>query len=188
MFSSMLPLPLNSTGKVTGLLCPISSRAETAAKSYFPVMKNVFLFLVFAWSATGLLHAQLSLPTDKQRKDIGSLIAAYGKARENRDTVLLKSLLTEDMDQLVSSGEWRNGIDEAVQGMLRSSTEAPGTRTLTIEKLRLLTINSAVVDCRYTIQNANGTLRQMWSSFIVVAKKRMWKIAAIRNMLPAQPS
>jgi hypothetical protein len=71
--------------------------------------------------------------------------------------------------------------------MLRSSVEAPGTRTLTAEKVRLLTTGSAVVDCRYTIQNANGSLRQMWSSFIVVAKIIAWKIAAIRNMLPAQP-
>lgn len=149
-------------------------------------MKNVFLLLVFTGSATGLLRAQLSSLTDNQRKAIGSLIAAYQKARENKDTVLLKSLLTQDVDQLVSSGEWRNGIDEAVHGMLRSSVEAPGTRNLTIEKIRPLTASTALVDCRYTIQNTGGTLRQMWSSFILVAAKRTWKIAAIRNMLPAQ--
>lgn len=150
-------------------------------------MKNGLLLLFFACSATGFVQAQFSSPTGKQRKQIDSLIAAYGRARENRDTVLLKTLLTPDVDQLVSSGEWRNGIEEAVKGMQRSSLEAPGTRTLTVEKVRLLTAKSAVVDCRYTIQSAGGPLRQMWSSFIVVAEKKAWKIAAIRNMLPAQP-
>lgn len=150
-------------------------------------MKIVFLLFMIVWSATDVLHAQLSPLTDQQSKAIGSLIAAYGKAREQRDTALLKSLLTQDMDQLVSNGEWRSGRDEAVQGMLKSSVEAPGTRTLTVKKMRLLAANCVVADCSYTIHNANGTLRQMWSSFIVVAEKKAWKIAAIRNMLPAQP-
>lgn len=150
-------------------------------------MKLVFLFLVFLASATGVVQAQLSSPTPQQQEELRSLIAAYGKARENRDTALLKSLLTKDIDHLVSSGEWRSGIREAVQGMERSSTEAPGTRTLTVEKIRLLTTSSALVDCRYTIQHASGTPRQMWSTFIVVAGKNKWKIAAIRNMLPAKP-
>ena len=150
-------------------------------------MKHVFLLLVFTWSAAGLLHAQSSPPTVQQRREIGSLIAAYGRARENRDTVLLKALLLPDVDQLVSSGEWRNGLGEAVKGMLRSSQEAPGTRTLAVEKIRLLTANCAVVDCRYTIQTAGDTLRQMWSSFVVVAENGVWKVAAIRNMLPAKP-
>jgi ketosteroid isomerase-like protein len=171
-----------------GLLYVFNLPAGTSRQNIvFWVMKTVFSLLVFAWSATGLLHAQLSPSTGKQNKEIVSLIAAYGKARENRDTVLLKSLLTKDVDQLVSSGEWRNGKDEAVKGMLRSSIEAPGTRTLTVEKIRLLTANSAVADCHYTIQNAGSTPRQMWSSFIVVMEKKAWKIAAIRNMLPAQP-
>jgi hypothetical protein len=46
------------------------------------------------------------------------------------DTVLLKNILTDDIDQLVSSGEWRQGIDESVQGMLRSSANNAGTRKI----------------------------------------------------------
>ncbi|TDI72183.1 MAG: DUF4440 domain-containing protein, partial [Bacteroidetes bacterium] len=33
--------------------------------------------------------------------------------------------------------------------------------------------------------NADGTARKMWSTFIVVRNEDGWKIAAIRNMLPA---
>src|SRR5690349_14337512 len=114
-------------------------------------MRYVFFLLLFNWSATLYLHAQVSSPTDKQRNEIETLIANYAKARENQDTVLLKRILTGEVDQLVSTGEWRHGLAEAVQGMLRSSAETPGTRVLTVEKIRLLQSGSALVDCRYTI-------------------------------------
>jgi len=50
------------------------------------------------------------------------------------DTVMLKSILTPDVDQLVSSGEWRTGIEGAMKGMVRSSTSNPGKRTLVVYK------------------------------------------------------
>ncbi|MBA4057366.1 MAG: DUF4440 domain-containing protein, partial [Marivirga sp.] len=102
-----------------------------------------------------------------------------------RDTLLLKSILTTDVDQLVSTGEWRNGITASLKGMLSSSANSPGTRTLTIEKIRLLNPDNAIVDCKYEIQNQDGTPRKMWSTFIVVSEKKAWKISAIRNMLPS---
>jgi len=43
------------------------------------------------------------------------------------------------------------------------------------------------VDARYEIQNADGTTRKMWDTFIVVLDNDAWKISAIRNMLPAGP-
>jgi len=97
----------------------------------------------------------------------------------------LKAILTSDVDQLVSTGEWRSGINAAVEGMMKSSSNSPGTRTLRIEKLQMITASSVIVDCRYEIQNADNTVRKMWSTFIVVAYKEKWKIRAIRNMLPA---
>ena len=106
------------------------------------------------------------------------------KREKKRDTVLLKSILTPDVDQLVSTGEWRNGVSASVKGMLRSSASSPGTRTLNIEKIRLLNANCALVDCKYEIKNTDGTPRKMWSTFIAVTDKGAWKISAIRNMLP----
>lgn len=150
-------------------------------------MRHIFLLILLLQTSSLFLHGQNVMPSEQQKKDISSLIDQYSQAREKRDTVLLKKILTTDIDQLVSNGEWRTGINSAVQGMLRSSASTPGTRTLTIEKLRLLNPNSAVVDCRYEIQNSDGTPRKMWSTFIVVTEKRIWKISAIRNMLPAGP-
>ena len=130
-------------------------------------------------------YGQNNIPNDQEQKAIATLIDQYAQAREKRDTVLLKSILTADIDQLVSTGEWRNGITAAAEGMLKSSANSPGTRTLTIYKIRMLSSTNAIVDCRYEIQNTNNTTRKMWSTFIVIADKEIWKISAVRNMLPA---
>lgn len=146
-------------------------------------MKYIILLLLLNAADPLSLHAQ-NLAGVQHKKDISSLIDKYSEARKKKDTVLLKTILTADVDQLVSTGEWRNGIAASVQGMWRSSASSPGTRTLTIDKIRMLNPVSAIVDCKYEIQNADGTPRKMWSTFVVVSDKAVWKISAIRNMLP----
>jgi hypothetical protein len=148
-------------------------------------MKKIVLLLLWDLTSVFFLYAQTSTPGHHQVKAITFLIDQYSKARENRDTVLLKNILTEDVDQLVSTGEWRNGIGASVDGMMKSSSNSPGTRTLNIEKIRMLNPNHAIVDCKYEIQNKDGTVRKMWSTFIVLYDNKVWKISAIRNMLPA---
>lgn len=148
------------------------------------IMKNIFLVIIFLTHVL-IFNAQTTAPNNEQRKTITALIDQYSEAREKSDTVLLKNILTNDVDQLVSTGEWRVGINAAVQGMLKSSANSPGTRTLKIENIRMLSATSAIVDCRYEIQNSDGTIRKMWSTFIVMAEKKKWKINAIRNMMPS---
>ena len=148
-------------------------------------MKIIILFLVNI-TCLSFVYGQNSVPNDKQKKELTVLIDKYSEARENRDTVLLKNILTADIDQLVSTGEWRGGIAAAVKGMLRSSASTPGTRTLTVEKIRMLSPTSAIVDCKYEIQNSDGSQRKMWSTFSAVSDKGKWKISAIRNMLPSE--
>lgn len=147
-------------------------------------MNNSFLFIVCTFLAMQLVYSQDS-PGNRQQ--IVALVDAYVQARENNDTVLLESILTTDIDQLVSSGTWRKGIKASMDGMQQSSNGNPGTRTLKIEKIRFLNPGSAIADARYEIANADGTVRKMWSTFIVVYEEDNWKIAAIRNMLPASP-
>ena len=148
-------------------------------------MKNIVLLLVLNLQTVLILNGQNNAPDDKQKKAMAALIDQYAQAREKRDTALLKTILTTDVDQLVSNGEWRNGISSAVQGMLNSSASNPGTRTLTVDKIRMINSASAIVDCRYEIRNTDSIARKMWSSFIIVKDKRNWKITAIRNMEPA---
>jgi ketosteroid isomerase-like protein len=147
--------------------------------------KTALLFLLHLTGFMFLYGQATTTVNDKQQKAITTLIDQYSQAREKRDTVLLKAILTSDVDQLVSTGEWRTGINAAVEGMMKSSANSPGTRTLHIEKIQIVTASSAIADCRYEIQNADGVTRKMWSTFIVVVDKGTWKIRAIRNMLPA---
>ncbi|MCB1124425.1 MAG: DUF4440 domain-containing protein, partial [Verrucomicrobiae bacterium] len=44
-------------------------------------------------------------------RKIRELVASYNQARETQDARLLESILVEDIDQLVSNGEWRRGRD-----------------------------------------------------------------------------
>jgi len=141
----------------------------------------VFIFLII-WIAIPALGQKA------EDEAIKKLIADYSLARETQDTVLLASILTADIDQLVSSGEWRRGKEGAFKGMMRSSSGNPGKRVLTVEHIRMIEAKSAIVDARYEIYQADGSIRKMWSTFIVVKNKNKWQISAIRNMLPAKPS
>ena len=127
-----------------------------------------------------------SLPAEDQAA-IEDLVARYAAARENRDPKAIESLFTADADQLVSSGVWRRGRDELVKGMLQSSRRNSGQRIITVETVRPLSANSAVADARYVIAGAGGAAdRKMWSTFLAIKTSDGWRIAAIRNMKPAQ--
>ena len=141
----------------------------------------IFAFFIL-FSSTSF--SQTSPQSKAESQEILNLINSYSKSRDTKDTVLLKKILTKDIDQLVSSGEWRSGIDTAIKGMMESSTSNPGERTLHVERIRYLSDEVALVDARYEIKNSDGSVRKMWSSFTIVDKKG-WKISAIRNMLPA---
>ncbi|MCK5443217.1 MAG: nuclear transport factor 2 family protein [Maribacter sp.] len=144
-------------------------------------MKNTCLLILALCLTSSVLSGQQAV----KEQAIRTLIDEYAQARETKDTVLLRKILTNEIDQLVSSGVWRKGFSESKKGMLQSSTQNRGSRTLTIESIRFLHQTVALVDCRYTIQRPNGSTRKMWSSFTMQKEGNQWKIAAIRNMLPA---
>lgn len=151
-------------------------------------MKTSF-FLLFI--CLNLVFIPSVIAQDREEKnsknqDIYLLIEQYNQARENKDTDLLETILTQDVDQLVSSGEWRRGIETSIQGMLISSNRNPGERTISIETIRFLNPNVAIVDTKYEIKLDSNQVRNLWSTFIVVQQEGNWKIAAIRNMSPTQ--
>lgn len=148
-------------------------------------MKKIILFALFHVMVIPCLYAQDASNHAQHKQAIEALIDQYAQAREQQDTVLLKSILTEEIDQLVSNGEWRRGLRTAVEGMKRSSSSNPGERTLTVDHIRFINPEAAIADARYEIKNTDGSVRKMWSTFIVVYEAGTWKIAAIRNMLPA---
>lgn len=120
---------------------------------------------------------------------VRKLVDRYSAAREVSNPAMLEPLFTENADQLVSSGEWRKGRAALVKGMLASSRNNPGNRTITVENVSFIRDGVAIANARYEIVgDANRPTRCMWSTFICVREEGGWRIAAIRNMLPAKPA
>lgn len=136
-----------------------------------------------------LLGSSLSVLAQTAALDaaaVRTLVAKYAAARESADAASIEKLFTADADQLVSSGEWRRGRANLVKGMLASSRGNPGDRTITVETVRFLSPDVAIADARYEIAASEGrAARRMWSTFLAARTRDGWRIAAIRNMLPA---
>ena len=117
---------------------------------------------------------------------VREVVQRYVEAREARDPKAVEALFTEDADQLVSDGVWRKGREALVKGTLASSQSGGGKRTIAVQSVRFLGSNAAIADGRYTLAGTNGgPAREMWTSIFLVRTAGAWKIAGIRNMLPA---
>jgi len=115
---------------------------------------------------------------------IRGMVQKYMDARENNDPRAIEALFTSDADQLVSSGEWRKGRSQVVKGTMASSQSSGGKRTITVTSPGV-----ALADGRYELTGlAGGATRSMWTSLVLTRGSDGWRIAAIRNMLPAAPA
>jgi uncharacterized protein (TIGR02246 family) len=140
--------------------------------------------LAFATS----LYAQGPIGAAGDETAVRALVQQYMDARDRQDPRAIESLFTSDADQLVSSGEWRKGRSEVVKGTMASSQSTGGKRTITVETVRFVSPGVALADGHYDLTGlAGGETRHMWTSFVTVKTSSGWKIAAIRNMLPAAP-
>jgi uncharacterized protein (TIGR02246 family) len=138
--------------------------------------------LIAALSAC-MMFAQTNASSDEAA--VRDVVQKYVNARELRDPKAVEELFTEDADQLVSDGVWRKGREAIVKGTLASSQQSGGHRTIEVESVRFLSPDVAVADGRYTLAGTNGApARLMWTS-ILLTRKNGWRIAGIRNMLPA---
>src|SRR5689334_6676176 len=115
---------------------------------------------------------------------IKDVVRKYVDARDNKDAKAVEALFTSDADQLVSNGEWRKGRPDVVKGTMASSANSPGKRTMTVETIRFIAPGVALADGRYEI--AGAETRKMWTSLLLKKEADGWRIAAIRNMLPAR--
>ncbi len=133
------------------------------------------------------LFAQSPEATDEA--SVREVVRKYMDAREHRDDKAIRALFTADADQLVSSGEWRRGRDEVERGTLASSERTGGKRTIAVTSVRFIAPGVALVDGRYEITGlTGGGSRRMWTTLVLTRGPGGWRIAAIRNMLPAAPA
>jgi uncharacterized protein (TIGR02246 family) len=142
-------------------------------------MSRLWVLLVMAMP----LLAQVPAGDEAAVRDV---VKRYVDAREKQDPQAIEALFTADADQLVSTGEWRKGRAEVVKGTMASSRSTGGTRTIVVESVRFLAPGVALADGRYELTGlAGGTDRRMWTTLLIVSGAEGWRIAAIRNMLPA---
>jgi uncharacterized protein (TIGR02246 family) len=144
---------------------------------------------IFRWLACLTLGLSLFAQSHPEEAQVRSLVQRYMDARDRQDPRAIEALFTADADQLVSSGEWRKGRADLVKGTMASSQSTGGKRTITVESVRLLAPGVAIADGHYDLTGlAGGETRHMWTSITTVKTAAGWKIAAIRNMLPAAPA
>lgn len=176
-------IPIEEDGEYN---IPLPTVKEGWAASFVELVFNVGAGVNFKES-TGIVVTPKALPFENCEQDkIIELVDHYAAAREASDPEALRAILTYDADQLVSSGVWRNTRDNLVKGMVQSSAANPGKRTLKVQRVRFLGKDVALADARYSIEQSDGTVRNMWSTFVARWEDQRWKIAAIRNMKPAE--
>lgn len=149
-------------------------------------MRINYLFIAL-WGIvlSGLAMAQNPASFEAGVRD---LVKQYVAARESGDAKTISGLFTPDADQLVSSGEWRKGRDGVVTGTVASSAKEKGqTRTIELQSVRLIAPDVAIADGRYVLSGGASRSRNMWTTIIAKRTPAGWRIAAIRNMLPAPP-
>jgi uncharacterized protein (TIGR02246 family) len=145
------------------------------------------LTLILMLPTTTLVAEEPAAPSADESA-VRAVIQKYINARESRDPKAIEALFTEDADQLVSDGTWRRGRDTLVRGMLESSRRNPARRSITVESVRFLSPEVALVDGRYIQAGADGGKdREMWTAITLKRVAGTWRIAAIRNMLPSAP-
>jgi uncharacterized protein (TIGR02246 family) len=143
--------------------------------------------------AAGVLAATVAAQAPKPSvssaddRAVRDVVRRYVDGREARDDKAVAALFTADADQLVSSGEWRQGRAQVVSGSLASTAQSGGKRSIDVERVRIVAKDVAIADGRYAITGVEGGDRRMWSTFVMVREAGGWRIAAIRNMLPAPP-
>jgi uncharacterized protein (TIGR02246 family) len=130
-----------------------------------------------------------SLFAQSDEAAVRQVVQNYMDARDRNDAHAIEALFTADADQLVSSGEWRKGRAEVVKGTMASSQSSGGKRAITVTSVRFLASGVAIADGHYDLTGlAGGATRNMWTSIILARGADGWRIAAIRNMLPAAPA
>jgi len=131
------------------------------------------------------LFGQQTVNRSPDEAAVRDVVRKYVNARELRDANAIEALFTSDADQQTTSGEWRRGRAQIVPGTLASSARNTGTRTIAVESVRFLTPDVAIVDGPYEISSADGAgPRRMRTTIVLTRASGMWRIAAIRNMVP----
>ncbi len=148
---------------------------------------SAFALALLAIAAPAAAQQRVDRAADEAA--IKAVIQAFIDTREANDSAGLAALLTADVDQRQTSGNVRSGRDAVVSGSLATTQSTGGRRSITVDSLRFVGPDVALADGRYdSVGRADGTDQRMLTSMVFKRDGSAWKIAAIRNMLPAAPA
>ena len=106
----------------------------------------------------------------------------YIARRDEDDEAGLRALLTENVDQRLTSGRMRLGRDEVVSGSLGSTQNSGGERVITLNDIRFLGADVAIANGNYdSLGRADGTDLYMRTTIVFWRVDGRWRIDAIRN-------
>ena len=150
-------------------------------------MRKLAITCLICVMTVGTLFGQSPADRRADAAAVREVVRKYVDARELRDAGAIEALFMSDADQQTTSGEWRRGRAQIVPGTLESSKRNPGTRTISIETVRFVTADVAIVDGPYDIGAADGAdSRRMRTTIVLTRAPGGWRIAAIRNMVPTR--
>jgi len=139
------------------------------------------LFIAFI-TAGGVAEAQDGADRAADEDAIRQVTQDYIARRDEGDEAGLRALLTEDVDQRLTSGRMRIGQDGVVSGSLGSTRSSGGKRVITLTEIRFLGDDVAIANGNYdSLGRADGTDLHMRTTMIFWRNDGKWRIAAIRN-------
>jgi len=147
-------------------------------------MRNMTLLIILL--AATFSHLAFS-QNGADETAIRELIAQYLDIRAQNDEQALLAILTADADQLTTSGTLRTGRNDVSRGSLASSRNNSGNRSISVDSIRFIKPDVAIVNGRYNIlERDNAPDSHYLTTFVVLVEDGRWKISAIRNMQPTQ--
>ena len=146
---------------------------------------RIVLVCLLAAALTPALRAQRSVSRAADEAAVRDVVARYVTAREARNPSAVEALFTPDADQFTTAGEWRRGREQIRSGTAESSQRNPGSRRISVDAVRFVTPDVAIVDGPYEIAaEGAASARRMWTTVVLVRTAEEWRISAIRNMAP----
>ena len=141
-------------------------------------------FVVLVLAASGALAQSSERAADENA--IKGVIQEFLDARDANDPKRLGAVLTADADQQQTSGERRSGREAVVKGSLSTQQSTGGKRTIAVDSIRFVAADVALADGRYdSVGRADGSDLHMLTVIVLRRESGVWKIAAIRNMVPS---
>jgi len=144
--------------------------------------KTLGCLLFMLVTASVAAEAQDALDRSADESAIRQVTQDYIARRDEGDEAGLRALLTEKVDQRLTSGRMRLGRDAVVSGSLGSTQNSGGKRVITLNDIRFLGADVAIANGNYdSLGRADGTDLYMRTTIVFWRVDGKWRIDAIRN-------